>query len=39
MTAQPVEVVNAAPLASPAGGGVIRSGAVRIDGIDALRGW
>ncbi|WP_292062362.1 DUF1624 domain-containing protein [Brevundimonas sp. UBA7664] len=38
MTAQPVETAHDAPLASPAAGGVTRSGAVRIDGIDALRG-
>ncbi|HYC96579.1 DUF1624 domain-containing protein [Brevundimonas sp.] len=40
MTAQPVEAAHDAPLASPAAGaaGVTRSGAVRIDGIDALRG-
>lgn len=38
MSAQPVEAAHDAPLASPAAGGVTRSGAVRIDGIDALRG-
>lgn len=38
MTAQPVETAHDASLASPAAGGVTRSGAVRIDGIDALRG-
>lgn len=40
MTAQPVETAHDAPLASPAAAasGVTRSGAVRIDGIDALRG-
>jgi uncharacterized membrane protein len=40
MTAQPVEAAHDAPLASPAAAaaGVTRSGAVRIEGIDALRG-
>lgn len=38
MTAQPVETAHDAPLASPVAGGVTRSGAIRIDAIDALRG-
>ncbi|HYC66805.1 DUF1624 domain-containing protein [Brevundimonas sp.] len=40
MTAQPVEAAHDAPLASPAAAasGVTRSGAARIEGIDALRG-
>lgn len=42
MTAQPVEAPHDAPLASPAvaaaAAGVTRSGAARIEGIDALRG-
>jgi uncharacterized membrane protein len=38
MTAQTAETVHDAPLASPAPSGRTRSGAVRIDGIDALRG-
>ncbi|HZW16466.1 MAG TPA: heparan-alpha-glucosaminide N-acetyltransferase domain-containing protein [Brevundimonas sp.] len=40
MTAQPVEATHDAPLASPAAAaaGVTRSGAVRLEGIDALRG-
>ena len=40
MTAQPVETVHDAPLATPASaaGGVTRSGAARLEGVDALRG-
>ncbi|NJC41454.1 putative membrane protein [Brevundimonas alba] len=41
MTAQPVEAAHDAPLASPAAAaanGVTRTGATRLDGIDALRG-
>lgn len=40
MTAQPVEAAHDAPLASPAAAasGATRSGAARIEGIDALRG-
>lgn len=42
MTAQPVETAHDAPLASPAAAsaaaGVTRSGAARINGVDALRG-
>ena len=40
MTAQPVEEAHDAPLASPASAasGMTRSGALRIEGIDALRG-
>ena len=40
MTAQPVEAAHDAPLASPAAAasGMTRSGAARIEGIDALRG-
>jgi len=40
MSAQPIEAVHDAPLASPAAAaaGVTRSGAARIEGIDALRG-
>lgn len=38
MTAQPVATPQDAPLATPAASGLTRSGAVRIDAIDALRG-